>query len=188
MVRTFLAIPLDENSVATASRLQRELAGLLPNVRWASSETMHLTVKFFGDLPKDAIQQITEILHLAAPRLTAFDTSLSGFGAFPSTRRATVLWLGVDNLPAFRELHSELEARFSAAGFSRDERSFTPHLTLGRCKKPLSLPDGLLAKYRHISCEKMKAEKLILFESRLQPQGAVHLPLCMVELPPERKM
>ncbi|NLC70720.1 MAG: RNA 2',3'-cyclic phosphodiesterase, partial [Desulfuromonadaceae bacterium] len=187
-VRAFLAVPLAEPIVAAAHRIQRELAGPLPEVRWTAPETMHLTIKFFGDVPQEGILRIMEIMHLTAPQLTAFDTGITGLGAFPSPRRATVLWLGVANLPAFRKLHAALEDGLAAAGIERDQRPFTPHLTLGRSKKPFHLPDSLMEKYRHISCEATKAETLVLFESRLRPQGAVHLPLLSVTLTQRRKM
>ena len=187
-VRAFLAVPLTDHIVATTRGIQRELAGRLPAVRWAAPDTLHLTLKFFGDVSEPEIARITDVLRLAAPRLTAFDTEISGFGAFPSQRKATVLWLGVGNQSAFRGLHAALEEPLAAAGFRRDERPFTPHLTLGRSKTPLRLPDDLMEKYRHVFCEKMRAEKLVLFESRLRPEGAVHLPLYSVELPPGLKM
>jgi len=181
-VRAFLAVPVDEKIVAAAQLVQRELAQRLPEVHWVAPQTMHLTLKFFGAIPQEKIARIMALMPLLAPRLTAFDTSITGLGVFPSPRRATVFWLGMGNLAAFRRLHAATEDSLAAAGIDRDPRPYTPHLTLGRSKKPLDLSGGLLEKYRHISCEKTRAEKLVLFESRLQPQGAVHLPILSVAL------
>jgi 2'-5' RNA ligase len=187
-VRAFLAIPLDEKALTAAQQIQRELAGPLPEVRWVAPETMHLTLRFFGDVSPQGIARIMESLHLAAPRMTAFDTALTGLGAFPAPQRATVLWLGLDNLPAFRSLHGLLESALVAAGVEPDACPFTPHLTLGRSKRPLRLPDRLLEKYRHVFCDPTPAGRIVLFESRLQPQGPVHLPLLSVALTPAQKI
>jgi 2'-5' RNA ligase len=143
---------------------------------------MHLTLKFFGDISYSDIDKIKTSMELLQKKTAAFATDIAGLGAFPALFRARVVWLGVANQSACRELHSAVERTLSRAGFERDKRPFAPHLTLGRFKKPLPSAYELLGKYRHVYCGKMMADRLVLFESRLHPRGAIHSPLFSISL------
>ncbi|MBN2427999.1 MAG: RNA 2',3'-cyclic phosphodiesterase [Deltaproteobacteria bacterium] len=181
-LRTFLAVPLGQNVIKAIDTIRSELVSVLPDVRWVSPETMHLTIKFFGDIPSQDIDKIKTAMQPLQKELESFETDISGLGAFPSLSRPRVIWLGVKNQAAFKRLHSAVEKELSCIGFEQDERPFSPHLTLGRVKKPIPSADRLLEKYRHVYCGKMKADRLVLFESRLNPRGAVHLPLFSITL------
>jgi RNA 2',3'-cyclic 3'-phosphodiesterase len=181
-LRTFLAVPLGPEVSTAINRIRKEMVSLLPDVRWVSPETMHLTIKFFGDTPGQDIDKIKTVLLSCKAELESFETDISGLGGFPSLLRPRVIWLGVKNQSAFKRLHATLEEGLSRTGFQRDERPFSPHLTLGRVKKQIPSAEKLLEKYRHVYCGKMKADRLVLFESRLNPKGAVHLPLFSITL------
>ena len=181
-LRTFLAVPLGPEILQSMENIRRDLVPALPDVRWVSPETMHLTIKFFGDIPSTDIDKIKTAMSSLQKQLQAFETEISGLGAFPSPARPRVIWLGVQNQAAFKRLHSAVEKELSQIGFERDERPFSPHLTLGRVKKTIHSADKILEKYRHVYCGKMKADRLMLFESRLNSRGAVHLPLFSITM------
>jgi len=181
-LRTFLAVPLGREILRAIESIRHDLVSTLPDVRWVSPETMHLTIKFFGDIPSTDIDKIETAMLSLEKQLHAFETDISGLGAFPSLTRPRVIWLGVQNQTAFKGLHSAAEKELSRIGFEPDERPFSPHLTLGRVKNPIPSADKILEKYRHVYCGKMKADRLVLFESRLSPKGAVHLPLFSISL------
>ncbi len=175
-------MPLSGEVSAEIDRIRKDLVSLLPDVRWVSPETMHLTIKFFGDTPGQDIDKIKTVMLSCKAELESFETEISGLGAFPSLLRPRVIWLGVKNQAAFKRLHATLDEGLSRTGFQRDERPFSPHLTLGRVKKPIPSAVKILEKYRHVYCGKMKADRLVLFESHLEPKGAVHLPLFSITL------
>ena len=180
-VRTFLAIPLSEELQGRVVRTRDELAGELPGVRWADPATIHLTLRFFGDVPEESLEKIGEVM-LSVERLFApFPIEIGGVGAFPSPARARVIWLGVTG-DALGALQESLEEGLERVGFPGEQRPFTPHLTLGRSRRgPIAARD-LLEKYRERPCGTLQVEKIVLFESRLQPSGALHLPIKTVFL------
>ena len=110
-------------------------------VRWARPENVHLTLKFLGDVPEEDVAPVTEALEPVRSRHEPFEAELSGFGAFPSTRRARILWAGIgEGSEPLRDLARDVEASLEPLGFEREDRAYVPHLTLGRARgRPVSL-------------------------------------------------
>jgi 2'-5' RNA ligase len=181
-VRAFIAIPLPEARRRQLAQLQRELAAALPRVRWSAPETIHLTLRFFGDVPEESLEKITEVVLSVGRSFAPFQAELRGVGAFPSPARPRVLWLGVTGAPALAQLHAALDAALRQAGWPGEERPFSPHLTLGRARERLTLPANLLERFRDAGCGPLPVEQLVLYESRLRPTGAIHLPLATIPL------
>ena len=126
MIRTFAAIPLAAEVAAQIGDLQRQLQQLLPEVRWTRPQTLHLTLRFFGDLPEESLETVGEIM-LSIGRLHApFCLDLGGVGAFPGPHRARVFWLGVRNPGPLQTLHHELERQLPLLGIPRESRPFAP--------------------------------------------------------------
>ena len=181
-VRAFLAIPLPEARRRQLAQLQRELSTVLPRVRWSAPETIHLTLRFFGDVPEESLEKITEVVLSVGRSFAPFQADLKGVGAFPSPTRARVIWLGVTGAPSLSQLHAALDEALGQAGWTGEERSFSPHLTLGRARERLALQPHLLERYRDADCGPLPVEQLVLYESRLRPTGAIHLPLATIPL------
>lgn len=181
-LRAFLAIPLPETIKSGLIRIQKELATELPNVRWVKPDGMHLTLKFFGDIPEESLEKIGAVM-LSVKLLTdPFPAAVSGIGAFPSAGKPRVIWAGFHAGSPLTTLQAALEEGFSRIGIPREDRPFTPHLTLGRCRSPHSGAAEILDKYRAADCGTLQVERLILYESRLLPAGALHRPLRTLEL------
>ncbi|MGH7505056.1 MAG: RNA 2',3'-cyclic phosphodiesterase [Longimicrobiales bacterium] len=145
MVRAFIAINLPEGERA---RLWEALSILrdqeLP-VRWTVPDAIHLTVKFLGDVNEKRVPELRRRLCSVAERYPPFALSLGGLGAFPDVRHARIWWIGVRRIAVLSALHGALEASLDEAGFPRDDRPFSPHLTVGREKG-----DGRAAPDRRI--------------------------------------
>ena len=121
--------------------VRRALAGAargLPvsgEVRWVRPENVHLTLKFLGDVSKDDLSRVVEALEPLRDRHEPFEAEPSGFGAFPSTRRARTLWAGIgEGSEPLRTLAKDVEASLEPLGFGREDRAYMPHLTLGRAR------------------------------------------------------
>jgi 2'-5' RNA ligase len=108
--------------------------------RWTPREQFHVTLAFLAEVPDRALDDLVERLTRAAARRTAFDTALSGGGAFPNPARARVLWVGLD-----LDEHGTIElgrmatgARAAAgrAGIQLDGPRFRAHVTLARLGRP----------------------------------------------------
>lgn len=139
LTRTFIAIELN-NDVRGA--LQRRIARLqrsLPDVRLADPASLHLTLVFLGELEDDQLTAVIDTALDAARGSREFTLSLGELGTFGSRRSPRVIWTGVTgNIAHLLTLQQRLAAGLESLGFPREERPFSPHLTLARLKQPLA--------------------------------------------------
>jgi 2'-5' RNA ligase len=103
-------------------------------VKWVDPDGVHLTLKFLGDVVDERLPEIGAALDRACAGMRGFPVALGGFGAFPSGRRARVIWLGCEAAPPLELLQHAVEREYAALGFPVEGRPFRPHLTLGRAR------------------------------------------------------
>lgn len=110
-------------------------------IRWSRSENVHLTLKFLGDVDEESLNDLRAILEDACAGDAPFEARLAGLGAFPSARRARIIWAGIGaGLEQLRSLAAGVDVALSSLGFERETRPYEPHLTLGRVRgRPVSL-------------------------------------------------
>jgi len=181
MIRSFLAIGIPEEILGEIGRLQerlkREIRG---DIRWVRPEGIHLTLKFFGDIPEGAVSDISPVVEKAAAGHDPPGLSVSGTGVFPDLRRPRVLWLGMTgDVERLLTLQTALERDLQRIGFPREERPFRPHLTLARIRSQQGLTGLGRALEKRGDCEagRFVAAGLSLFKSDLTPQGAIYTKL-----------
>jgi 2'-5' RNA ligase len=182
MIRAFLAIPLPPATIDAITELRSHLARRLPEVHWARPETLHLTLRFFGDLPEESLEKIAELMLSIGRRHASFSVTLAGLGAFPRSNRARVFWLGVQEAEPLLALQADLERRLASIGIPPESRPFTPHLTLGRHRGRGLPAQSILAEHAGLECGVLPVDRIILYESRLRPAGAEHIPRRTVPL------
>ena len=188
-IRAFIALKLPEPVITAIRHLQEQLAEHRLNVRWVKVESIHLTLKFLGDINTARVDDVAAALSDAAFHTAPLHLSAKGGGAFPSVKRARVIWIGVaGQVPALAELQRAVENKLTAIGFPRERRRFTGHLTLGRSKGAIDAGRLLAAmdEIRSFESEPFIADRVILFRSELQPTGAVYTELRKVALSPHK--
>lgn len=180
-VRSFIAILLsDDVRAAVAAEIAR-LRRLGPRVSWVSPPNLHLTLKFLGELPADALAEVGEGLAEAVAGAAPFSLHFGGLGAFPDLTRPRVLWVGVDEgSPAAQALQARVDAALTRRGFPKEERPFSPHLTIGRVRDPRRLVELLQAMTRDARLEfgQFEVRGLSLMRSDLSPAGARYTELA----------
>jgi 2'-5' RNA ligase len=121
-------------------RLERLLSALRPEalINWSPLDNLHITTKFIGNWPENRLPDLDAALAAIPPR-DPFDVHLHDLGWFPDNRSPRVLWAGVENCPALIDLAKETEARLETLGIAKEDRAFSPHLTLARIKNPVPL-------------------------------------------------
>jgi RNA 2',3'-cyclic 3'-phosphodiesterase len=134
-MRLFLALNFSDVERARIHAAAEPLREMGLPVRWRDPEHYHLTLKFLGDVRQDRVQGLEKAVARVAGATRAFALDLGGFGAFPTIRRPSVLWLGADPTPALRCLKQDLEWGLASHGFERETRAFHPHVTLGRAEE-----------------------------------------------------
>lgn len=193
MIRTFIAVELDstlKQAIAGVQEaLKRELRGLAVGVRlhWVRVDSIHLTLKFLGDIEEDRVGDILQALEQAGREYEPFSVDVKGFGVFPTLRAPRVLWMGLgDQTDRLIRLAESIDASLMPLGFHIEPKPYTPHFTLARVKEHArtignALTDsGMMRDFTSRGTLSVRA--LALMKSELTPSGSVYSRLGMVTL------
>lgn len=178
-MRVFVAVfPPPEVRKALADAARR-----LPingNVRFTAPANVHLTLKFLGDVAEDDMGHVARALGPVRERHGPFEAGISGFSAFPSPRRARILWAGIgEGADRLRALAQDVEERLQPLGFEREARPYHPHLTLGRARgRPVTLQDTKVSP----PVAGFLVDQVDLVESVLDSAGATYSTLAAYPL------
>ena len=139
-IRSFIALPIpDPVRDVLRGTIENLDDGIGERIRWVRPEGIHLTLKFMGDIDVKVINELVSLLPAVANEFAPFELTLAELGCFPNNRRPRVLWAGVKgNLSTLRDLHIAIDSLVGNVGLPREQREFSPHLTLGRVKRNLS--------------------------------------------------
>ncbi len=183
-MRTFIAINLSPEIKKTLSLLIGELDKGSRNIKWIRQEGMHLTLKFLGEIGRERVPEIEDVLIRISKNYEPFVLKFKGTGSFPPGKKnPRVLWVGIEEGETLRALQSQLEGELEKLGFPKEKRKFHAHLTLGRVKSFFNLREtlSLLEKYRERNFGEMEAEKITFFQSILKTAGAEYSVLSEFE-------
>jgi 2'-5' RNA ligase len=146
-IRSFLAFELPSDIRKEVFRISGEVKKSGLEAGWVKPGNIHLTVVFLGDINEKDIPAIIYSIDNVTCRYEAFDISLGGVGLFPDIRRPRVLWLGLDGeTERLASLRDDLQKPLEAFGVKQEKRPFSPHLTLGRFRRPVK-EKSLLKRY-----------------------------------------
>ncbi len=184
-MRTFIAIDLDPEIKKALSVLIHELDKGHKNIRWVRQQGMHLTLKFLGEIDRDKVPEIEDVLKTTANKHASFSLKFKGTGSFPpGMTKPRVLWVGIKEEETLMNLQTELEGELEKLGFPKERRKFHAHLTLGRVKNLINIKEtlSLLEKYKDRDFGEMDVNKISFFQSTLKPTGAEYSILSEFEL------
>lgn len=181
-IRAFLAIEPPEEILQTVIRLQEKLKrGVGGRISWTKAGGQHLTLKFFGDISMEEVDSISRTVQNRLLSGWTLELKIEKLGVFPDAKKPRVLWCGTSgDIDKLAVLQKQLEEDFAGIGFPGEDRPFRAHLTLARIKDPRDV-SGLgnaLTKYATFFAGAFSVRELILFQSRLTPQGAVYTRLA----------
>ncbi len=185
MVRAFLAIDLPGSLRGALARYQDKLKQSSADVRWVPVGNVHLTLKFFGQLPEKDVDPICEAAQGVAASVAPFELQVAGAGAFPNPRSPRVIWVGLGgDLEALGAFYQMLESAFASLGHLPEGRPFHPHLTLGRVRSPAGRErlTRMLQEVPPPESPGFQVGEVILFRSQLSPQGSTYTPLKVIAL------
>jgi len=184
-MRLFVAVDPPESVKDLIRELQSSLKSGVAGVSWARGEGFHCTLKFLGEVPDarlDALVRALQGVAAAAP----FTLSVRRLGVFPGWSNPRVIWVGLEPArPDLDRLRATVESTLQPLGFPPEEKSFHPHLTLGRVKDRFGLgqlPQRLRAASEQTALGTFPVDRFILFQSVLRPDGAVYNALHQFQL------
>jgi RNA 2',3'-cyclic 3'-phosphodiesterase len=200
VIRAFLAVELSQELRAELSTVQQELKRRIEpemkrdmRISWAEPASIHLTLKFLGDMDEQVISPLLAAVEQAIGRQTAVNVPLGRLGAFPRPQSPRVLWVGPSEnwergveAKRIAEIHGVIEQACEGLGFLRETRPFSPHLTLARIKVGERQVGVALAKGgvldRPLSLGSLAVESVVLMKSELKPTGSVYTKLWEVRM------
>lgn len=183
-MRTFIAIPIPEMCLEILVQMQRHLQASKAEVRWTKIPSIHLTLKFLGEIDPAIIPEMAKSLGEGSKQIPKFNLRLSGLGSFPNEKSPRIVWCGIQgDTDVLSQLQAEVETVCADLGFPPENRPFRPHLTLGRIKgrknlKPLT---DSIAKGSDLEC-RFSVDCFNIYKSVLKPDGAVYTVLETIAL------
>lgn len=174
-IRTFIALKLSPEVEEELGQIIGELRKAGGGAKWVDPASIHLTLKFLGEINQAKLAEVCAAVQDAAHTAHAFQLQLQGTGAFPSFRNPRVFWVGLkeQNSDQLIRLQEQLEQRMEACGFPREKRPFSPHLTLGRVRDPRAAQAGArLLQTISPAPLSFPVEELLVMRSELAAGGA----------------
>ena len=183
-IRSFIALDLSDEAQEELARIIKELKRSDANVKWVRPESIHLTFKFLGYIREEQIDPISKRIEKIAGEASPFDINLDRIGVFPGWKRPRVIWVGTAGYTdKMKSLAKRIEDEMAEEGFEKEERDFKAHLTVGRVRS-LKGKERLEKEAHSVEVKPAKSHisKIILYESKLTPEGAVYTPLASYDL------
>jgi len=182
-MRVFVALDIDGDIRARLENFLDGVRGFAPDARWVRPESMHLTLKFIGEKPVEALEEIKRVLSEIRPG--AIEISFRGYGFFPTAKSARVFWIGIGAGAQLGALARSVDEATATLGVPKEEHEFSPHLTLARRGSGaphLRKGDGptgafqrlqdKLAAMPELDFGTMTAREFFLYQSQLMRGGA----------------
>ncbi len=182
-MRLFVALDIPDEIRQKLRTFMDGVRGFAPDVRFVSPESLHVTLKFIGEQPDDKLGVIKDAL--ATVQAESMDVSFRVVGFFPTAKSARVFWIGIEADARLPRLADEIDKALEPLGIEREQRAFSPHLTLarsgsgrplrGRGDRPnrlFSVLQDRLAQMPPPEFGTMTARDFFLYLSKLSPKGA----------------
>ncbi len=177
-IRSFLAFELPPVIKQEVTRISGEVKKSGLEAGWVKPGNIHLTIVFLGDINEKDVPAVISCLDSAVVNYKPFDISLGGMGLFPDIRKPRVLWFGLNGeIERLASLRDDLQKPLESFGIKQEKRSFKPHLTLGRFRRPVrerNLLKRIVDDYSNISAFGGTLDELVLFKSELKPGGSIY--------------
>jgi 2'-5' RNA ligase len=176
-IRTFIAITLSPEIQQALSQIQNHLKKLDCDIKWVKPENIHLTLKFLGEVKLKKIDIIRRVLEDLFKNTRPIDIELTQLGAFPNTKHPQILWAGLKNKDQrISRLFFDLEEKLGKIGFKKENKLFSPHITIGRIRSSKNL-NSLSKEISNCSLPirlKQAARNITLYKSTLTSQGPIY--------------
>ncbi len=183
-VRTFVCVEIPDKQRETVSKWIGECRRAESSIRWVHPSTIHVTLKFCGEHPADTVKILADELS-KIKKYTPFTISAGGVGGFPNLEKPSVIWTSVlGELDSLKKLQKDTERAANIAGIPKEQRAYTPHLTLARNPSRSKLPDRLteIMTNHELKLEPWIVSQIVLMKSELLPGGPRYTPLALFKI------
>jgi 2'-5' RNA ligase len=185
-IRTFLAVNLSVAATRAMAELEEAVRKEVPSdlrIAWVPAANLHVTLKFLGWTREEALPAIADRVAKELSSYQPFEVRAKGLGAFPTPSSPRVVWIGLEDASGtLARLAACCEQGMSDLGFTKEERAFKPHITIGRVKEGRGSLADVITKYADRDCGTSQIREVVLYQSKLRAQGAEYLARARVAL------
>lgn len=192
-MRLFISLDIDDTIRERVARFMEGVREFAPDARWVKPESLHVTLKFIGEQPDEIVLQIKDALTTVSASSTQIH--FHGYGFFPTPKSARVFWIGMEADAHLAALAGLIDEKMHMIGIPREDRAFSPHLTLARGgsgaprwrkgdapNRTFKLLKDRLSALPSPEFGAMTARRFFLYQSKLSPKGAQYIKLASFEL------
>ena len=184
-MRTFFALDIDDDIRGRLTAAQRRVNDPASKIRFVDRPSLHVTLKFLGDVGDDVLADVCELAADVAAMIQPFEFDITGLQCVPPAGALRMLWAGVaDPTGRMQELFAELDDAMGSLGFKQEHRAFRPHITMGRVKYCPN-PDTIRKAASPLANEYFGSQhcsELVAYTSMLTPSGPVYTPMSTAPL------
>ena len=187
--RLFIGIDFDseikKEIISIINQIQKEFYNI--PIKWTNPNNLHLTLKFIREFSISKIELLNAHISSSVKEIKPFELSFTKPGVFPSKNNPKIVWLGFENNKSLSYIVENLNKNLQKIGLQRENKKFSPHLTIGRIKKNLSIHNMEIINDKFlcnkvINFQNQIINEIILFESTLTPYGPIYTELTRYKL------
>lgn len=183
-LRTFIALDIKVDNLLCSDWNYLKQILLRERVKWVQNKVLHLTLLFLGETPGNVVDSISEKLNHSLPLIRTFKLSIKGLGVFGNPLSPKVIWVGSENSSGLLILKKSIDDTILPLGYGTVEKSFIPHITLGRGKD--IKPNLVLKKYiddrKDKFYQEVQIDEVTFYQSILRSEGPEYRPIKIIKL------
>jgi RNA 2',3'-cyclic 3'-phosphodiesterase len=174
-LRTFIALPALPAVQQAIAEVQIKLKAVHADVKWEPKDKFHITLIFLGNVDQSKLELLSAALATSFQQFHSCTISYESLGAFPNIRNPRVIWIGIRSNQTVLDLQSAAGQICAESGFPLDDRTFHPHITLGRVKEARQVP-RLTEAIKTITFDpiEMHCSEIVLMKSDLHSSGSIY--------------
>jgi len=183
-MRCFIALDMPEAIKDSIGAIIEKIMVSARGVRWVPPLNLHMTLKFLGEVNEESVPAIKAALSEVAVRSAPFSVTVRGAGAFPNPKHPNILWIGMEGPEELKMLYRGIDDAMSGLGFKRENRDFSPHITIGRVKDKKGIEPVIkeLDNFRDASFGSVEVREVLLMKSELKQAGAEYSKVAVFKL------
>jgi 2'-5' RNA ligase len=175
-IRSFIAVDIeDPNLVSKLISIRDAFVSTGAPMKPVEDQNLHITLRFLGEIPATMIDEVYRVM--ASVKFRRFRIRIAGVGAFPTTTRPRVIWVGVrEGAEELARIHAEIERGLRRLGFRPEKEEFVPHITLARIKGSRNIDRvvKLLNQFADVEVGEMVVDRIRLKQSILTRSGPIY--------------
>jgi RNA 2',3'-cyclic 3'-phosphodiesterase len=188
-IRTFIAVDFSAEMIDQIEQIINYFKTQVPQgaLKWVETKNLHLTIKFLGDISKELLPQVENILKTELRQFPSFDIRVEELGMYPHNKKPRVIWLGIKGGEPLIEIHQKLERALVKAQIPPEGRAYSPHLTIARVRRKTDpnttkLIGRNLSNFKVDSLGTLTIDQVQFYQSELTRQGPIYTRLLSVPL------